>query len=55
MFSARMMRARTSPANGLKMRAGGLYGGFLLSGVIAVLLGPILPELEARWGAARDE
>lgn len=35
---------------GARLETLALYGGFLLSGVVAVLLGPILPELETRWG-----
>ncbi|NJL28202.1 MAG: hypothetical protein HC897_10065, partial [Thermoanaerobaculia bacterium] len=44
----RTMLAR-QPSN-LRLETSVLYGGFLISGVVAVLLGPILPELEARWG-----
>ncbi len=44
------------PAPGLSDPAGLAVGaGFFLTGVVSVLLGPIIPELRAEWGVSRSQ
>lgn len=38
-----------------RRRTAVLYGGFLLTGMATVLLGPLIPELEARWGVSHSQ
>lgn len=41
--------AREVPASASRTATGALYGGFILSGIVTTLLGPILPALALRW------
>lgn len=41
--------APEAPSPESRTATGALYGGFLLSGVVTTLLGPILPALASRW------
>lgn len=41
---------KSRPTDRAAHRAGFLYGGFFVVGFATVLLGPLIPELEERWG-----
>lgn len=49
------MSARAATSSSVTAGSIALYGGFLLTGTVAVLLGPLIPELEARWGVTHAE
>lgn len=47
--------SRRAPAAGAATVRPPLYAGFLLTGVVTVLLGPLLPELSREWRIPVDE